>query len=159
MHVAAKIAAGIAAVGTVAGFWWLLRPETDEEKRARRTRLVFAQAEVDLARPYFVEDRPTVVFNVAASVATWPSGVFLVGDLNSIGGATFSVDGTPVPYPPAKWVNAAYTRLIVPVALRLQNERSSFVIRVSKGGVTRRATVELPYNGHHDLSVASMAIE
>lgn len=85
------------------------------------------------------------------------TGIVLVGDIASIGGATFSVDGVAVPYAPgaAQWLatTPAYTKLFIPAAA------GAHVVRLIKGGETRRADAAVAAGQVTEIPVTGMQQE
>ena len=85
------------------------------------------------------------------------TGIVLVGDINSIGGATFSLDGVAVPYAPgaAQWLptTPAYTKLVIPAPA------GAHVVRLIKGGRTLMASATVAANLVTDVPVSNMTVE
>ena len=85
------------------------------------------------------------------------TGIMLVGDINSIGGATFSLDGVAVPYAPgaAQWLptTPAYTKLFIPAPA------GAHVVRLIKGGRTLMASATVAANLVTDVPVSNMTVE
>jgi hypothetical protein len=75
------------------------------------------------------------------------------GSLDTLGGATFTVNGLVVPYPPAAWVDGSnYTRLFVPTT------EGVHAVSVEKGGVVRTTIVRVSRGGNPTVSVLAMPI-
>ena len=85
------------------------------------------------------------------------TGIVLVGDTNSIGGATFSLDGVAVPYAPgaAQWLptTPAYTKLFLPATAGAR------VVRLIKGGQTLIANATVAADQVTEIPVSNMTVE
>ena len=85
------------------------------------------------------------------------TGIVLVGDINSIGGATFSLDGVAVPYAPgaAQWLptTPAYTKLFIPAPAGAR------VVRLIKGGQTLVANATVAAGQVTEIPVTGMMLE
>jgi hypothetical protein len=131
-----------------------------EGVRGRALTRTVAIPAAGLSIPYSTLAAPTTQYRRVGEGQTTPpamTGIVLVGDTNSIGGATFSLDGVAVPYAPgaAQWLptTPAYTKLFIPAPA------GAHVVRLIKGGETRVANATVAAGQVTEIPVTGMQQE